>query len=181
MNNWGGLFLARAEYLLEEQVKTVLALLTPENRLVMRTVLHTGLRVSDVLTLKTEDLQPKMRVKEAKTGKYKTIGLPASLLADIKDQAGDEWAFPGRFEGHRSRQTVWKDMKRAAAACRLPQNIGTHSGRKVYAVRLMQKYGDIERVRKLLNHDYSSVTLLYAMADLLLEQKYKLPRRKDCP
>lgn len=173
--------MARTEYLLEKELETVLALLTPQNRLVMRTVLHTGLRVSDVLNLKTEELGPKVRVKEAKTGKYKTIGLPAGLLADIKDQAGESWAFPGRFEGHKTRQAVWSDIKRAAAACRLPQNVGTHSGRKIYAVRLMHKYGDLEKVRRLLNHKYPSVTMLYAMADLLLEQKYKKPRRKDCP
>lgn len=173
--------MATTEYLLEKELETVLALLTPQNRVIMRTVLHTGLRVGDVLAIKTEDLAPRMRVKEAKTGKYKTIGLPASLLADIKDQAGEGWAFPGRFEGHKSRQAVWADIKRAAAACRLPQNVGTHSGRKVYAVRLLKKYGDIEKVRRLLNHDYLSVTLLYAMADSLLEQKYKKSRRKDCP
>ena len=71
-------------------------------------------------------------------------------------------------------------MKRAAAAFRLPQNIGTHSARKVYAVQLMDKYGDLERVRKALNHakKYPSTTMLYALADAELEKKYKRRGRK---
>ena len=66
---------------------------------------------------------------------------------------------------------MWADVKRAQRAFRLPQNVGPHSARKVYAVKLMQKYGDIERVRRNLNHSAKSVTAIYAMADILLEQK----------
>lgn len=34
----------------------------------------------------------------------------------------------------------------------IPQNVGPHSFRKIYAVDLMEKYGDIERVQRALNH-----------------------------
>lgn len=166
------------EYMLNKEVDRVLHLLTPSNRLVMRTVLHTGLRVSDVLSLKTEQLKPRFWVTEAKTGKRKMVGLPADLLRDIKEESGKIWAFPGlKYGKHRTRQAVWYDIKRAAKACRLPQNCGTHSMRKVYAVELLRKYGDIEKVRKLLNHKYGSVTMIYAMADRLYEQKYKYRKR----
>lgn len=164
----------RTEYLLQNEVERVLMLLMPANRLVMRVVLHTGLRISDVLALKTGQLGPRFWVRESKTGKAKMVGLPAPLLEDIKAQAGPVWAFPGAKKGsHRTRQAVWADIKRAARACRLPQNIGTHSGRKYYAVELMKKYGELEKVRRALNHRYESVTMIYAMADHLLKQKYK--------
>ena len=41
----------RTEYLLNREVDLVLAALTETNRLVMRTALHTGLRIGDVLKL----------------------------------------------------------------------------------------------------------------------------------
>ena len=66
---------------------------------------------------------------------------------------------------------MWKDVKRASVAFRLPQNVAPHSFRKVYAVDLMRKYGDIERVRRALNHGSETVTMIYAMADGLLEAK----------
>lgn len=162
------------QYLLEEQVDRVLAALTPENELVCRVCLRTGLRVSDVLTLKPEQVKPHIWVTESKTGKRKQIGFDAPLREAILSQASAEWAFPGRDPGkHRTRQAVWKDIKRAAKAFRLPQNASTHSMRKVYAVELLRKYGDIERVRKALNHDRYTTTMIYAMADKLMDTKPK--------
>ena len=146
----------------------------------MRTALHTGLRVGDVLSIKTDQLAPRFWVTEGKTHKRRQVGLPQPLLDDIKKQAGERWAFPGRDPGkHRTRQTVWKDIKRAARAFRLTQNAGIHSARKVYAVELLQKYGDIDRVRRALNHSSVAVTIIYAMADRQLESKNK--RRRAAP
>ena len=135
------------EYLLHREVEHVLAALTPVNRVIMRVCMHTGLRIGDMLAIKTAQLAPRFWITEQKTGKRRMVGLPA-------------------------RQAVWKDVKRAARAFRLPQNVAPHSARKVYAVDLLAKYGDIERVQRALNHSSQSVTLIYAMADRLLMQKF---------
>lgn len=167
----------KTEFLLNREVDNVLAALTPENALVMRVALHTGLRVGDILSLKTDTLKPRFWVTESKTGKRRQVGLPEPLLSDLKKQAGKDWVFPGRRPGkHRSRQAVWKDVKRAARALRLPQNVGPHSARKVYAVELMAKYGDIDRVSRALNHSSQAVTLIYALADRQLESKNRRRR-----
>ena len=82
------------------------------------------------------------------------------------------WAFPGRNPAaHRTRQAVWKDVKRAAVSMRLKTNIAPHSFRKVYAVELLHEYGDIERVRRALKHDRQTTTLIYAMADMRLKSR----------
>lgn len=160
------------EYLLRRELDHVLAALMPQNALIIETVLHTGLRISDVLELKTADLKGSMWVVERKTGKKHRCGLKKDLLRRIQAQAGPFWAFPGRRSGtHKTRQAVWADVKRAAAAFRLPQNVGTHSFRKVYAVDLLAKYGDLPRVQRAMGHSAPSVTVIYAMADHLLEAK----------
>lgn len=167
----------KTEYLLDREVDLVLAALTETNRLVMRTALHTGLRIGDVLALKPDRLQPHFWVTEQKTKKARQVGLPEPLLSDLKRHAGRDWVFPGRNpKNHHTRQAVWKDVKRAATAFRLKQNVAPHSMRKVYAVELMQKYGDIAKVRRALNHSNDAVTLIYAMADMQLEAKYKRRR-----
>lgn len=167
----------KTEYLLEREVDQVLSALTPENRLVMRVCLHTGLRVSDVLALKPDKLKPHFWVTEQKTGKARQVGLPDPLLTDLKKNAGREWVFPGRDpRKHRTRQAVWKDVKRAARAFRIPQNVGPHSARKVFAVDLMRKYGDIEKVKRALNHGSETVTMIYALADMQLAAKHKRRR-----
>ena len=168
----------KTEYLLHREVGHVLAALMPQNRLIAQVCLHTGLRVGDVVALRTKDLGLQMMVTEAKTKKRRRVGLPQELLDAIRDQAGPEWAFPGRSGGHKTRQAVWADVKRAARAFRLPQNVAPHSLRKVYAVDLLERYGDLERVRRALNHGCQSTTLIYAMADRLLEAKRARRQRR---
>lgn len=170
----------KAEYMIHQHVEDVLRLLTYENRLVCRVLLHTGIRISDALELKTAQLKPNFWITEKKTGKKKQIGLTAGLLQDILEQAGTVWAFPGDRPGrHRTRQAVWKDIKRAARALRLTENAAPHSLRKVYAVELREKYG-FKRAQRALNHASPEVTMIYAMADSLMQQKgrYRAKKRK---
>ena len=166
------------EYLLEQEVQRVLAALMPQNRLIIETILQTGLRITDVLELRTKDLKTSMWVTEKKTGKKHRCGIKKDLFDAILAQSGPEWAFPGRKpDCHKTRQAVWHDVKRAAEAFRLKQNVGTHSFRKVYAVKLLEKYGDIKRVQRAMAHYTPSITAIYATADILLESKMK--RRKS--
>ena len=170
----------KTEFLLNREVDGVLSVLTPKNALIMRVALHTGLRISDVLRLRSEQLQPHFWVTEQKTGKPRQVGLPEPLLSDLKNHAGKYWVFEGRDpRKHHTRQAVWKDVKRAAEAYRLKQNVAPHSARKVYAVALLKRYGDIEKVKRALNHSSETVTLIYALADQQLQAKYK--RRRAAP
>lgn len=170
----------KTEYLLNAEVDQVLSVLTYRNELVMRVALHTGLRIGDVLKLKTAQLRSRFWITESKTGKRKQIGLPEPLLSDLKNHAGKVWVFESKRTGKpHTRQAVWKDVKRAAKAFRLPQNVGPHSARKVYAVELLEKYGDFERVKKALNHSSEVTTMIYAMADKKLQARRR--KRRAAP
>ena len=162
------------EYLLRREMEHVLAALTPSNRLVCRVCLQTGLRVGDVVSLKTRDLKGQFWIVEAKTKKRRRVNLPRELLGQIRAQAGEVWAFPGRRPGrHRTRQAVWADVKRAARAFRIKQNVAPHSFRKVYAVELLRRCGDVRRVQRALNHSDCATTMVYVMAAELLQAKYR--------
>lgn len=168
----------RVEYIAPEEWAQILPLLTPGNRRAMAVALHTGLRIGDVLSLRTDQLAPRIWVKERKTGKRRQIGIPAHLLDEVKEGAGEAWAFPGRKPGKpRTRQAVWKDIKRAARAARIRANAGPHSARKAYAVRLMRDSGDLERVQRALNHDNPATTMAYALADVLRANKRRHRKR----
>lgn len=143
----------------------------PDNRRVCQVALHTGLRVGDILALKRDQIARCFWITEQKTGKRRQVGLPDWLITEImRNSEGSEWAFPGRdLQRPRTRQAVWKDLKRVQDAFRMPVNLGTHSMRKNYAVDLMAKYGDIDRVKRALNHSDASVTAIYALADHLTQ------------
>jgi len=101
---------------------------------------------------------------------HKVAGLcnNANQLAKVANTYG-EASQQSVEEMTRLAQAVWKDLKRAAQAYRLQQNVAPHSFRKIYAVDLLEKYGDIERVQRALNHSSPSVTMIYAMADKRLQ------------
>ena len=158
----------------------VLRLLMPQNRLICQLAIDTGLRIGDVCALRADQLLPRVTVTEQKTGKKRRISIKKALLGDIKAQCDAVWAFPGKSgskTGHKTRQAVWADVKRAQRALRLDRNIGPHSMRKVYAVRAYRRSGDLAAVARLLNHDDTTVTLLYALADQLA-QRPRSQRRK---
>ncbi len=162
------------EFLLEREVREVLMLLTPVNRLCMRVMLHTGLRVGDAVALPASLARTgRCTILEAKTGKKRRVSVPEALRRELAAIAGPVWLFPSRWSesGHITRQAVWKDVKRASKALRLPQNVGAHSCRKVYAVDLLRKYGDLPRVQRALNHSDVVTTSIYAMADKALESR----------
>ena len=169
----------RSEYISPEMIEHVLYALTPENRLACRVALKTGFRIGDVLSIKTEDLKKipqnstKITLKESKTGKKRTAVLGKELKGQLLAQSGEIWAFEGRGDKnkHRTRQAVYKDIKRAGKAFRIKENFTPHTLRKVYAVRLMQKYGNVRKVQDALNHENIAVTMIYALADHLQENK----------
>lgn len=139
-------------------------LLMPANALAVEVMLETGLRVSDVLNLRTEQLKStRLTVCECKTGKTRLVTLSKSLLDRLKRQSGCIYVFesPQKAWKHRTRQAVWTDIKRAAKAMRIDLNVAPHSARKTYACDMYRKTGDIKAVQALLNHDNVGTTVLY--------------------
>ncbi len=163
------------EYLVRREMEHVFAALTPANRLVCRVCVDTGLRVGDVVQLRTEQLVPQFWITESKTGKRRRVNLTAGLLKALQAQAGTTWVFPSPKDqtAHRTRQAVWYDVKRAAKAFRLPQNVAPHSLRKVYAVQLLERCkGNVGRVQRALNHSDAATTYIYVMAYEIYRAKY---------
>lgn len=165
----------RSDYIKAGEMQHLLAALTPPNRLACEVSLNTGLRISDVLNLRTHALKPRITVRELKTGKNRRVYFPAELLDRMRAMAGKIYVFEGRNDctKPRSRHAVYKDLKRAAALFRMPKGLqlSPHSLRKIYAVDAYRRTGSIEKVQELLNHSDEAVTMLYAMADVMTERK----------
>ena len=148
----------------------------PANRLAILVSLQTGLRIDDVLHLRTQDIKKdRFTIKEMKTGKSRRIRLSKALRDDLLSQAGRFFVFEGRNspKDTRTRQAVYKDIKRAQKAFRVKNaQISPHSARKIYAVNAYKHYGNLKKVQQLLNHSNEAVTLLYAMADEISTKKH---------
>lgn len=163
-----------------EVMSALLVALTPPNRLAVEMSMRYGMRIGDVLCTKTEDVRKgRWTYKEEKTGKSRRITLSAAFQSRLLQQAGRIYCFEHRtdYKRHRSRQAVYKDIKRAARAFRV-DNIAPHSYRKKYAVEAYHRSGDIKKVQRLLNHSSEAVTMLYALADNISCPKKRRAQKK---
>ena len=171
--------MAKSEYVFKQQLNNVFSALTVQNRLVCDIALQTGLRISDVLSLTPQQFEKnRFTVKEQKTGKTKQIYIRENLRKLSIAQTGEFYLFPNRFDEkrHKTRQAIYADIRRACKAFRLKQQGSPHSLRKIYAVDLYAKYGDMKKVQKALNHSNQAVTIIYALADMLTERKKKVTK-----
>lgn len=170
----------QSKWISPRQIEAILEALTPQNRLVCKVSLVTGLRINDCLNLKTEQIQKgRFTLREQKTGKTRRVRLPAELQREILANCGTIYAFENRLNGRkpRTRQAVFKDLKRASVLFRVGKNISPHSLRKIYAVTEFGKDHNLKRVQKLLNHSDEAVTMIYALADQVAKRRnYEIPK-----
>ena len=169
--------MARTHYLTPKLYNKLYAVMQYENALALRTSLETGWRIDDVLHLRTVDLKGRtLSCVAMKTGKPDKKVVSADLAKRLRQIANNGRLFDGRFgDKPRTRQTVWKDVKKAAKQLELDGNIAPHSARKTYAVEDFHEHG-LGETQKHLQHDRLSTTMLYAFSDLI-SYKPTLERR----
>lgn len=147
--------------------------LPKKHRLIFDIGIATGLRVSDIISLRREVLEiEKPTIKEIKTGKSKRIYIPRKLRRELikycESDKGKEFIFfsDKSKSGHISRQAVFKVFKRVAKIYDIdsgPWNVGTHSMRISYACKLMEKGKSLKYIKSKLNHSKEADTLLYIL------------------
>ncbi|EPH92129.1 site-specific recombinase, phage integrase family [Enterococcus faecalis 06-MB-DW-09] len=130
---------------------------------------YTGLRISDILNLKVNDVKGKLKtdIIEKKTGKKRTLNLmqltnQIIIYLDEEHDGQSEWLFPSPRDNtkHLATHQFYKIMQKTAESLNLDY-IGTHSLRKTFGYSYYKKTKDLTSLMKILNHSYQSVTLRY--------------------
>lgn len=167
----------RTSFLSPALYNKLYAVMQYENALALRVSLETGWRIDDVLHLTTAQLNGRtLECVAMKTGKYSRKVISADLAKRLRQVANNGRLFDGRFgDKPRTRQAVWKDIKKAAKQLELDGNIAPHSARKTYAVERFHD-GGLGEVQRELQHDNVSTAMIYAFADLI-DKKPALAQR----
>ena len=128
--------------------------------------INTGLRVSDLLSLKVGDVKGKGEylLREKKTKKNKRILLHA-VRKDIEDytflKPDDEYLFASRKgEGPISRVQAYRILNKAAHDVGLKE-IGTHTLRKTFGYHFYRTNHNVAMLQQLFNHSSPAITLRY--------------------
>ena len=162
--------MSKTDYLPEAEYNRIYPYMSRDNALALEVAVATGMRIGDVLKIRKRDIVgTSVRYTAQKTGKKGVAPLPrhlADILRKRCSRAAD-YVFPGSGKtGHRTRQAVWKDVRKAAELAGIDDRlIAPHSARKTFAVELMHSKG-IEAVQEALQHSRRDVTELYALSDI---------------
>lgn len=130
--------------------------------------INTGLRISDLLKLKVEDVKDKTHIvlTEKKTGKIKRFMINSQLRQDIdkyiNSMKDNEYLFQSQKGDNKpiSRVQAYRILNKAAKKLGL-EEIGTHTLRKTFGYWHYKQYKDIALLQDLFNHSAPSVTLRY--------------------
>jgi len=132
--------------------------------------INTGLRVSDLLSLKKEHiikLKRKKRkeflVREGKTKKERMLNI-TSIFDEILTYAEtleSEWLFPSR-KGDKaiSKIQAYRQLQKAGDFAEI-ESIGTHTMRKTFGYWFYKQTKDVAMLQDILNHSKPQITLTY--------------------
>jgi Site-specific recombinase XerD len=146
----------------------------PKYALLFKFGLNTGLRISDILPVKLNNIYNKegnfleyFTLNEKKTGKEKKIKINAALRSDINnyivldDLSPDNYLFWSQKGSHLSRIQAYRVLK-AAAETNGIENFGTHSLRKTWGYwTYKESHYNVGLIMDTFNHSSPSITLRY--------------------
>jgi len=156
--------------LTKEEVKTLIANTTnKKHNLIIKLLYSSGLRLSECVNLKLEDLDLKEKVGWVRSGKGKKdriFILSEILMKDLyayieenKIEKGN--LFLGWKKKPISKRTIQKLVNTAALKAGIKKNVHVHTLRHSYATHLLESGTDIRYIQALLGHSSISTTEIY--------------------
>src|SRR5690242_12012106 len=159
-----------------EEVGRLLAAATnTKHRAILSLAYATGLRASEVVSLKLTDIDRDrmlIRVEQGKGKKDRYVILSPILLEILHEwwrvarkkgwmSAGQPWLFPGYRGQHTSARQLHRIVRLAAGRAGITKRVGVHTLRHCFATHLLDRKSDIRIIQVLLGHKKLDTTALY--------------------
>jgi integrase/recombinase XerD len=130
---------------------------TREERLVVWTLLDTGLRVSELSGLDDHnmDWQAHQLAFKGKRGKRRSVGLPARVQPLLEHHMSENGAF------NMSVSKIQRIIKRVANQAKVQRPCSPHVLRHTFAVAALQKGVSLAALQRILGHDNLATTAIY--------------------
>jgi site-specific recombinase XerD len=159
-----------------EEVARLLASATNiKQKVVLSLTYATGLRASEVVSLKLTDIDSErmvIRVEQGKGKKDRYVILSPNLLELLREwwrvarqkggmPPGQPWLFPGYCGQHMSARQLHRLVRMAATRAGITKRVGVHTLRHCFATHLLEQKTDIRVIQVLLGHKKLDTTALY--------------------
>ncbi|WP_142829024.1 site-specific integrase [Planococcus soli] len=151
-----------------EAIKKHLKEKNERNYMLFNFGINTGLRISDLLNFKKEDVFGKQQLVlvERKTKKRKFLPISKRLQVELKryckDMENGDYLFPSRQGVNQPvcRQRAYQMLRETAEEFGL-EHIGTHTLRKTFGYHFYKKKKDVAILQEIFNHSSPDITLRY--------------------
>ena len=141
-----------------------------------------GLRVSEVVALKIEDVdssEMRLLVRNAKGQKDRVVPLPNLLLGDLRDYYSafrpKKYLFEGQKGGQYSAKSVQEMTKKYAFAAQIKKKVTPHILRHSYATHQLENGINIRYLQELMGHQSIKTTEVYTHVSKVTKGKLANP------
>jgi integrase/recombinase XerD len=168
----------------KEEVKMILeAHGNIKHRVMLSLIYSCGLRRSELLNLKPNDIDSKRNliiIRIAKGKKDRIVPLSDKILVLLRDYyktcKPKKWLFEGQFEGEQySEKSLESVLKQALAKTTIKKPVTLHWLRHSYATHLLESGTDLRFIQELLGHKSSRTTEIYTHVSTKSIQNIKSP------
>jgi len=146
-----------------------------KHRAILSLAYATGLRASEVASLKLTDIDRNrmvIRVEQGKGKKDRYVILSPILLEILHEwwrvarkkgwmSPAQPWLFPGYRGQHTSARQLHRIVRLAAGRAGITKRVGVHTLRHSFATHLLEQKTDIRVIQVLLGHKELDTTALY--------------------
>jgi site-specific recombinase XerD len=173
-----------------------------KHKALLMTLYGAGLRISEALGLKAQDVDSRrmlIHVRLGKGNKDRMVNLSARLLAVLRDywraRRPKDWVFPQTRDPDKAMEqgTAHRIVARAARRAGITRRVSPHTLRHSYATHLLDAGVDLRTIQLLLGHANLKTTSLYVHVsqaklnaagsplDLLYRQQPPQPTKGQAP
>lgn len=156
------------------------------DRAMLELLYATGIKVSEIIELRTDDINLKQGLLRCRTHTHERI-VPIGKTAvyavrqyldksrsKLASDDGMKYLFLNRNGEKMSRQGFWKILKGYGKSAGIKKDITPHTIRHSFAMHLLQNGADLEAIRQLLGHSEMSSTQVYSkLMDSRIKQVYE--------
>ena len=151
----------------DEVYRLIEAADTERDRLLMRVLWETGVRISEAIAVRLADVS-RDGVRVLGKGRVERVvfvqdGLVAAILlyAQERGLGRDEYLFPSRRGGHITKQRADQIIKEAGQRAGLDRNVHAHLFRHGYAINFLNCGGRLDALQEQLRHKDINTTRIY--------------------
>ena len=159
------------EVLTKEEVKKLFSVIkNKKHQLMIKLLYSTGMRVSELVSLKVRDFEFNKNygwIRDGKGGKDRLFiianKLRIELISWISESklTNEGWLFPGQGNSHISISTIQAITKTAASKAEMNKNVHPHTLRHSFATHLIENGYAVTEIQPLLGHNSANTTMIY--------------------